>query len=96
MSYVIGAVVGLTAGALIGHLKNILIWKGYVNKDDGSQGNESAQVYSRAMISYFVNILVLVIVFFLRNLMPWNWMVCLVAVATGMALMNIVTAAKRK
>ena len=35
MDYVIGAIAGLAIGCLIGYLKNIFIWKGYVSKDSG-------------------------------------------------------------
>ena len=96
MDYVIGAVAGLAAGCLIGYLKNIFIWKGYVSKGDGASDHEQAQVYSRAMISYLVNIVALVAVFVVRNHLPFSWMTCIVALATGMALMNIVTAVRRK
>lgn len=96
MEYVIGAVAGLAAGCLIGYLKNIFIWKGYVSKDNGASDHEQAQVYSRAMISYLVNIAALVVVFVLRKYLPFSWISCIVALATGMALMNIVTAARRK
>lgn len=96
LEYVIGALAGLAAGCLIGYLKNVFIWKGYVNKEDGASDHEQAQVYSRALISYFVNIIALVVVFLVRNYLPFSWIACIVALATGMALMNIVTAARRK
>ena len=96
MDYVIWAIAGLAIGCLIGYLKNIFIWKGYVSKDSGASDHEQAQVYSRAMISYLVNIAALVIVFVLRNYLPFSWIACIIALATGMALMNIITAARRK
>lgn len=96
MNYVIGAAVGLAVGCLIGYLKNIFVWKSYVNKGDGASQHEQAQVYSRALISYFVNIAALIVVFLLRNYLPFSWIACIIALATGMALMNIITAAKRK
>lgn len=91
----IGALAGLAIGCLIGYLKNIFIWKGYVNREEYTNG-EQAQALSRAMISYVVNIIVLLVVFLLRNYMPWNWMVFIAAVATGLAGMNIVTSMRRK
>ena len=91
MDYVIGALAGLAAGCLIGYLKNIFVWKSYVSKGDGASEHEQAQVYSRAMISYLVNIVALVVAFVIRDYLPF-----IVALATGIALMNIITAAGRK
>ena len=96
MDYVIGALAGLAAGCLIGYLKNIFVWKSYVSKGDGASEHEQAQVYSRAMISYLVNIVALVVAFVIRDYLPFSWITFIVALATGIALMNIITAARRK
>ena len=97
LNYVIGAVCGLAIGCAIGVLKNIFIWRGYTKeKDDGSGYANASQIYARALISYTVNILALIIVFLIRNVLPFSWVACIIALATGMAIMNIVTAARRK
>ncbi len=90
MTYVAGAIAGLVFGGLAGHLKNRLIWKKYLQQSasDAICNNEMTSVYGRALLSYAINVAVLVIVFLLRNIVPFNGIACLIGVAIALSVMN--------
>ena len=97
MQYVIGAVTGLVLGCVLGYLKNLIVWSRYVKKaENKGYENETAQVYGRALASYGLNIVILVIVFLLRNIVPVEWISYFLGAATGLVATNILTAAARK
>lgn len=91
MSYAVGAIAGILLGGVAGQLKNFLIWKKYLNKgasENTGQNDSMASLYSRAFVSYSVNILVLAIAFFARNLFPFNGIAFLIGTAIGLSIMN--------
>lgn len=98
MTYVVGAIAGLIVGGAIGYLKNLFIWQRYLKEsesaafDPGSIGG----VYARAFISYSVNILTLVAVFFARNVVPFDGIAFLIGTAAALAIMNKVLAVRQK
>ena len=99
MEYVTGAVAGGIFGCLVGYLKYMFIWNKYAAADDAGNGDysgEAAKLYSRAFISYAVNIAALIIVFVLRNCFPFSWVACIIAVAVALSVMNRVMALKAK
>ena len=97
MTYAMGAIAGLVFGGIIGLLKNLFIWRKYIESKDGTAGqNEAANVYGRAMISYFVNIATLVAAFFMRGIVPSDGIAFLIGTAAALAILNHVWALKQK
>ncbi len=97
MQYVIGAVTGLAIGCLLGYLKNLIVWSRYVKKAENNEyENETAQVYGRALASFVANSVNLVIIYFLRKIVPVEWISYFLGGATGLVAVNIITAAARK
>ena len=94
MTYVIGAIAGLIFGGIVGALKNRFIWGSYLVRDDVS--NEAAGLYGRMIVSNIVNVITLVIVFLLRNIVPFDGIALLIGTAVAMTLMNKVLAAGQK
>ena len=90
MTYVIGAIAGLAFGGIVGHLKNRLVWKKYLQQSasDGMGENEMTSVYGRAFLSYAINVAVLVIAFLVRNIVPFDGIACLVGAAVALSVMN--------
>ena len=98
LTYIIGAAAGLIFGGIIGLLKNIFIWQRYLQKSASSNCQETGavDVYIRAMVSYFVNILTLVIAFFIRNVLPFDGIAFLIGTAAALVIMNKVLAFRQK
>lgn len=95
MTYVIGAIAGLVFGGIAGALKNRFIWGKYLIRDDAF--NEAAGLYGRMLASNIVNVVTLVIVFFLRNIVPFDGIAFLIGTAVAMTLMNkVLTAGQKK
>ena len=93
----IGALTGLLTGGLLGFIKNKLIWSRSIDKsNEEGYNNESAQVYGRLLASNALNIIILVIVFLMRNIVPVEWVSFLLGAATGLVAMNFITAGARK
>ena len=98
MTYITGAAAGLVFGGIIGLLKNIFIWQRYLQKSASSNCQETGagDVYIRAMVSYFVNILTLVIAFFIRNVLPFDGIAFLIGTAAALVIMNKMRAFRQK
>ena len=98
MNYIIGAVAGLIFGGIVGILKNLFIWSRYEKggKDPHSDPAVATGIYARAMISYFVNILTLLVAFLIRNIVPFDGIAFLIATALTLAAMNHMWAFKQK
>lgn len=98
MTYVLGAVAGLVFGGIIGSLKGLIVWHSYEKKESSDYaGNSSGNsIYARAMISYFVNILTLLVAFLVRNIVPFNGIAFLIATAFGLSIANHIVALRQK
>ena len=98
MSYVLGAIAGIVFGGIIGALKSFFIWRKYGKSVADNPYDQAAagSIYVRAMISYFVNILTLLVAFLIRNIVPFDGIAFLIAVALTLAIMNHVMAIKQK
>lgn len=90
MTYAAGAIVGLIFGGVIGKLKNLLIWKKYLQRDPSEAAGlgEMGNLYGRALISNAVNIAALAAAFFLRNVVPFDGIAFLVGTAVALSVMN--------
>ena len=99
LTYVIGALAGLVLGALVGHLKNHFIWKKYLKRGSGSEatGSEATALYSRLITSNIVNVLTLVIAFFLMDLLPFDGIAFLIGTAAALTIMSrVLTMGEKK
>ncbi len=94
MTYVIGAVAGLVFGGLVGALKNRFIWGSYLYKEDFD--GEAAALYGRMLASNITNVVTLVIVFFLRNIVPFDGIALLIGTAVALTIMNKVLSSGQK
>ncbi len=87
MTYVMGAVLGAVLGGAVGLLKKRFVWGDYLERDTDAPG-EAGPLYTRMIISNFVNIATLAAAFFLRNVQPFNAMAFLIGTAFALALLN--------
>ncbi len=98
MAYVAGALAGLIFGGAVGYLKNLFVWQKYLRESEAE--NAAAEslsgLYTRAFISYTVNILTLAAAFFMRDLFPFSGIAFLVGTAIALAVMNKVLAIRQK
>ena len=83
MNYVYAALAGLAFGAA-GAFLNYRITLAAIKK-----GTNKALSLSN-LVHTVVNIAVLALVFFLRNILPFDFMACIVATAVGLSLCTIV------
>lgn len=97
MTYVIGAVIGLVFGGVVGALKNRFIWGSYLRRDSDESGyGEAGALYSRMLISNIVNLVTLLVVFFVRNLVPFDGIALLIGTAVALTVMNRVLSMGQK
>ena len=97
MTYVIGAIAGLIIGGIVGALKNRFIWGSYLCRDcDETGSGEAGALYSRMLISNITNLVTLLIVFFLRNVVPFDGMALLIGAAVSLSVMNRVLSVGQK
>lgn len=94
MTYVIGAIAGLVFGGIVGALKNRFIWGNYLLKENFD--GEAGALYGRMLASNIANVVTLVIVFFLRNIVPFDGIAFLIGTAVALTLMNKVLSAGQK
>lgn len=94
MTYVFGAIAGLIFGGVVGALKNRFVWGSYLVKDDAF--NEAAGLYGRMLASNITNVVTLVIVFFIRNIVPFDGIALLIGTAVALTIMNKVLSAGQK
>lgn len=94
MTYVIGAIAGLVFGGIVGALKNRFIWGSYLCKENFD--GEATALYGRMLTSNIVNVVTLVIVFFLRNIVPFDGVALLIGTAVALTIMNKVLSVGQK
>ena len=87
MTYVMGAILGAALGGAVGLLKKRFVWGDYLEREADAPGEASA-LYTRMLISNFVNIATLAAAFFLRNVQPFNAMAFLIGTAFALAILN--------
>lgn len=94
MTYVIGAIAGLVIGGVVGALKNRFIWGRYLYSEDVS--NEAGALYGRMMASNVTNLITLIIVFLIRNIVPFDGTAFIIGTAVALTLMNKVLSVGQK
>lgn len=83
--YIISIFAGAIYGIGIGFLKYITLWKKMLNAPEETKFKSSA-VTLRMIISYTVNIVTLLLVYFLRNVIPLDFTFVIIAAAIGLSL----------
>lgn len=100
MTYVFGSIAGLIVGGLAGYLKNRFLWQKYMTADPPSDAAEASGeakgIYARSMISFAVNIGTLVLVFLVRDVVPFSETAFLIGTAAALVAMNKVLVFKQK
>lgn len=97
VTYVAGAIAGLVLGGVVGVLKNIFIWQKYLKKKAASNGPDGAgEVMGRLLASNIVNVATLALVYFLRNIIPFEFVSFIVGTAVSLSIMNKVLANQQK
>ena len=84
MTYLIAAIVGLAYGLIVAILKYIFLWKKLVDPKYYEAVKEN-QLIARMVISFVTNVVALLLVFFLRNVIPFNFAVTAIATALGLS-----------
>ena len=85
MEYIWGALAGALYGGIVGLLKYLILWRGIFHPKDESKVTTKA-VYTRMMISYVINVVTLVAVYFVRNIIPFDFVAFAVATAVGLSV----------
>ena len=79
----------MALGLAVGFLKNLLLWKKYLrNEEAAGEAAGSGDLYARALISYGVNVVTLVLAFLVRNFLPFSEIAFLIGTAAGLVVMN--------
>ena len=87
MEYVLGAIAGVAFGALMSALKYALVWKAFLKPDKDGNVKDS-KIYSVMIFSNAINVAALLIVFLLRDIMPFNFAATIVATALSLSITN--------
>ena len=82
-TYAAGALAGLVYGFLVGFIKYVCLWKSTIKSD---KKITSGNLYARMVISWIANFAALLLVFLLRNLLPFSFAAVLLAAAVGLSL----------
>lgn len=97
VTYVAGAIAGLILGAIVGILKNIFIWQKYLKKNAHNNGDDGAgAILGRAALSNVVNVATLALAYFLRNIIPFDFVSFIIGTAVALSIMNKVLASQQK
>ncbi len=89
MEYVIGAIAGAVFGGAAGAVKYFVLWRKLLNPNYKPDQNTVAKLLYRNMIaSYVINIITLLIVFLLRNVMPFDFVATIIAAALALSIAN--------
>ena len=84
-SYIAGALAGAAYGSLVGYIKYSVLWGKVIKRN---KKITTGGLYQRMGVSYAINVVSLLIVFLLRNTMPWNFMVVIIAAAVMLSLVG--------
>lgn len=80
VNYVISCIVGIVYGALVGTLKYFILWHKILHAPADDQVSNS-KVYGNMGISYLINIVSLLIILFLKDVMPFDFVATIAAAA---------------
>jgi len=83
LEYILGALAGIIYGGLVGFFKYFFLWKKLLRNDDTVT---MKTVSVRLMASYAVNFITLIITYFVRNMIPFDFMAFAIATALALSL----------
>lgn len=83
--YIGGAIAGAAYGSLIGYIKYTALWKRILKSD---REITTRTLYQHMGISYAINIAALLVVFLMRDLLPWEFTAVLIAAAVMLSLIG--------
>lgn len=89
MTVFLAGIFGLVFGGLCAFIKYILLWRPISN---GSRAASAKTVYPAIFISMSVDVVVLLAVFFLRNILPCPYIPFIIGTAVGLSLVYIIMA----
>lgn len=95
MIYVISAVVGAGYGFAAGLLKYVLLWRKVIRPNENAEEVKTAGIFIRMGLSYVINVLILLVVFLLKDILPFDFTVAIIAAATGLVISGKVFSTKR-
>ena len=84
--------VGLAIGLFLGLLKAWLLWyrsDPFKPKDPAKEPSGVQGILARSMISYFLNLIILGLIFLARPLLPWPIMPLLLTAAAGLIICGL-------
>ena len=82
-SYIAGALTGAAFGTVIGFVKYTVLWKKTIKEN---QNISTRALYRHLGVSYAINIATLFFVFIMRDIMPWDFVVVMIATAVMLSL----------
>ena len=82
-SYIAGALAGAAYGSVIGYIKYAALWKRILK---GNKKISAGVLYRHMGVSYAFNVVTILIVFLLRDLLPWDFMAVMIAAAVMLSL----------
>ena len=82
-SYIMGALAGAAYGSAIGYIKYAALWKRILKSN---KKIAIGVLYQHMGISYAINVVTLLIVFLLRDQLPWDFMAVMIAAAVMLSL----------
>ena len=83
MEYVVGAFAGIVYGGLVGVCKYFFLWRG-IFLPRGDSPITMKRMYLCMFLSYTINIITLLVAYFIRNIIPFDFVAF--AIATAVAL----------
>lgn len=89
VEYVIGVVVGIVYGSLVAFL-NSRLTKRYLDRQQTGSNTGMASVLSLSLGRQLISLAALLVVFLLRNWLPWPFAAVLIGAAVGLSVISIV------
>lgn len=82
LSVAVGAIYGLAAGLI----KYVLIWWRFIRPKKNAEQIHKAGIFVRMALSHVLNAVILLVVFLLRDTLPLDFVVTIVATTAGLAI----------
>lgn len=86
MIYVISAAVGFIYGLTAGLIKYVLLWWRFIRPKKNAEQINKAGIFIRMGASHVLNAVILLVVFLLRDMLPLDFVVTIVATTVGLAI----------
>ena len=83
ISYIAGALSGAAYGSLVGYIKYHTLWKSILRDQ---KKITTGTLYQRMGLSYAINVATLLLIFLIRDLLPWDFMAVMIAAAVMLSL----------